>query len=138
MTNGVIIPNLEHVDSVLFSLKAVTEDIHLRYTGQSNKKILKNFTTIYASEVKLSAISLVVPELIEAREIERIAMFIASIDKNISFMVHAYFAIPNAPWRTAKARDIEEAVRLARKHLSNVPYRTLDLKRIGEPAIQIY
>lgn len=138
MTNGVKLTDLEHIDSVLFSLKALSEDVHVQYTGKSNKKILRSFTAIHDSGTKLSAISLVIPGLIEAQEIEKIAMFIESIDRNISFMVHAYFAMPNAPWRTANSEEVEAAVKLARKHLANVPYRTLDLKRVGEPAIQIY
>lgn len=138
MTNGMKLTNLEHIDTVLFGLKAFSEDVHIQYTGMSNKNILRNFAAIHDSGIKLSAISLVIPGLIEAQEIGRIAIFIGSIDRNISFMVHAYFAMPNVPWRTASSEEVEAAVKLARKHLANVPYRTLDLKRIGEPAIQIY
>ncbi len=137
MTNGLKLTDMEHIDLVLFSLKAYSEDIHLDYTGKSNKRILENFVTIYHSGKKLQAISLVIPNCIDAREIECIAGFIASVDKNIPLTIHAYFPIPDSPWLAATPEDVKAAVTLARKHLVNVPYRTLDLKRVGEPAVRI-
>ena len=137
MTNGLKLTDMEHIDLVLFSLKAYSEDIHLDYTGKSNKRILENFVTIYHSGKKLQAISLVIPDCIDAHEIERIAGFIASVDKNIPLTIHAYFPIPDSPWLAATSEDVKAAVTLARKHLVNVPYRTLDLKRVGEPAVRI-
>lgn len=138
MTNGLKLVDMEHIDSVLFSLKAYSEDIHRDYTGKSNKRILENFVKVYRSGKKLQSISLVIPGCIDAGEIERIARFIASVDRNIPLTLHAYFAVPGSPWRAATAEEVEEAVKLARNHLANVPYRTLDLKRVGEPAVRIF
>lgn len=137
MTNGLKLTDMEHIDLVLFSLKAYSKDIHLDYTGKSNKRILENFVTIYHSGKKLQAISLVIPDCIDTREIERIAGFVASVDKNIPLTIHAYFPILDSPWPAATSEDVKAAVTLARKHLVNVPYRTLDLKRVGEPAVRI-
>jgi len=138
MTNGLKLVDMEHIDLVLFSLKAYSEDIHRDYTGRSNKKILENFITVYRSGKKLHAISLVIPDYIDAGEIEGIAKFIAGVDKNIPLTLHAYFPVPGAPWRAATAEEVEEAAKLARKHLVNVPFRTLDLKRVGEPAVIVF
>ena len=138
MTNGLKLVDMEHIDLVLFSLKAYSDDIHRDYTGRSNKKILENFITVYRSGKKLQAISLIIPDYIDAYEIERIARFIASVDKNIPLTLHAFFPVPDCPWRAATAEDVEEAAKLARKHLVNVPYRTLELKRVGEPAVRIF
>lgn len=138
MTNGLKLVDMEHIDLVLFSLKASSDDIHRDYTGRSNKKILENFITVYRSGKKLQAISLIIPDYIDAYEIERIAKFVASVDKNIPLTLHAFFPVPDCPWRAATAEDVEEAAKLARKHLVNVPYRTLELKRVGEPAVRIF
>ena len=137
MTNGLRLVDMEHIDLVLLGLKAYSEDIHLDYTGKSNKRILENFATIYRSGKKLQVISLVIPDYIDAHEIERIASFIAGVDRNIPLTIHAYFPVPDSPWLPATSEDVKAAVTLARKHLVNVPYRTLDLKRVGEPAVSI-
>jgi pyruvate-formate lyase-activating enzyme len=137
MTNGLKLVDLEHIDLVLFSLKAYSEEIHRDYTGVSNKKILNNFIEVYHSGKKLQAITLLISDYIDAGEIERIARFIASVDKDIPLMIHAYFPVPGSPWRAATTEEVAEAARLAGKHLTNVPYRTLDLKRVGEPAVRI-
>ncbi len=138
MTNGLKLVDMEHIDLVLFSLKAYSDDIHKDYTGKSNKKILENFVTVYKMGKKLQAISLVIPDYIDAYETERVARFIASVDRDIPLTLHAYFPVPGSPWRAATAEEVEEAVKLARKHLVNVPYRTLDLKRVGEPAVRVF
>jgi pyruvate-formate lyase-activating enzyme len=137
MTNGVKAVDLENIDLVLFSLKAYDEKLHKDYTGRSNKKILENFTKFYNSGKKLQAISLVIPDYIDAAEIERISEFIASIDDDIPLTLHAYFAVPDSPWRSATGNDVAAAVKLSRKHLNNVPYRTLELERVGQPAVRI-
>lgn len=137
MTNGVKLANMEHIDLVLFSLKAYSENIHLDYTGKSNKRILDNFIAVSNSGKKIQAISLVVPGCINAREIERVARFIAGVDESIPLTIHAYFPIPNSPWLAATTKDVLEAVKLARKHLVNVPYRTLDLNQVSTPAVRI-
>lgn len=137
MTNGLKLVDMEHIDFVLFSLKAYSEEIHRDYTGVSNEKILKNFAEVYRSGKKLQAITLLIPDYIDAEEIGRIARFVAGVDKEIPLMIHAYFPVPDSPWRAATAEEVAEAAELAGKHLANVPYRTLDLKRAGEPAVRI-
>ena len=137
MTNGLKLVDLEHIDLILFSLKAYSEEIHRDYTGVSNKKILNNFVEVSHSGKKLQAITLLIPDYIDAGEIENIARFVASVDKDIPLMIHAYFPVPGSPWRAATTEEVAEAAGLAKKHLANVPYRTLDLKRVGEPAVRI-
>lgn len=137
MTNGVKLVDMEHIDLVLFSLKACSDDLHRDYTARSNRNILENFAKVHRSGKKLQAISLVIPDYIDAEEIERIAKFIAGVNKDIPLTLHAYFPVPGCPWRAATTEDVAAAVKLARKHLNNVPYRTLELKRVGEAAVKI-
>ena len=137
MTNGQKMVNLIDIDLVLFSLKAFTEEKHITYTGKSNRQILDNFVRIYKSGKKLQAITLAIPELVDADEVGSIARFIASVDDNITLTVHAYFSVPNCSYQSATTDEVEEAVKEARKYLKNVPFRDLSFERVGEPAVQL-
>jgi pyruvate-formate lyase-activating enzyme len=138
LTNGLKLPILEHIDEFIFSIKAYSAKLHLEYTGRSNERILANFVTLYKSGKKLQAETVLIPGLIEAAEIERIARFVASIDWSVPLRIDAYFPVGRNPWRAATTEEVEEAARLAGQHLDKVTCLTLDLKRIGEPSMRLY
>jgi pyruvate formate lyase activating enzyme len=138
LTNGLKLIDLEHIDEVVFSIKAYSERLHRDYTGKSNKRILSNFTTIYESGKKLQAETVLIPDYIGASEVERIAMFIASIDEDIPFRIDAYFPVGDNPWRAATTGEVELAASLARRHLSKVSCLTLDMKRTGGKPVRIF
>jgi pyruvate formate lyase activating enzyme len=120
LTNGLIFADLKHIDEVVFSLKAYTDELHRHYTGKSNKKTLENFVKYYQSGVKLRAESIFIPEYIDCAEIERIARFIARANKGIPYRIDAYIPIGDNPWRRPTPEEMEEAVSIARKHLDHV------------------
>lgn len=120
LTNGFKLINLEHIDEVVFSIKAVTDSLHRHYTGRSNRKALANFVSLYKSGVKLRAESIFIPEYIDCPEIERIAQFIAEVDKNIPYRIDAYFQVGDSPWRPPTPEEMDAPVRIAKKHLLNV------------------
>ena len=138
LTNGVKLTDMVDIDEIIFSIKAYSEDIHQEYTGRSNKKILENFANIYRSGKKIQAETVLIPGYIGAKEVECVARFVASVDKDITLRVDAYFPVPGCPWRAATKEEVEEAARLAEKHLNNVSRLTLDMKRMGEKAVRIY
>jgi pyruvate-formate lyase-activating enzyme len=138
LTNGMVMPNLEDIDQVIFSLKAYSEDVFKAYTGRSNKTALKNFEAIAKAGKNLHAEVVYIPELIEADEVERVAQFVASVDPNISFRIDAYFPVPECPWRAATNEEVEIAAERAKKHMDNVTILTLDMKRIGDKAVRVY
>ena len=138
LTNGLKLTNLEHIDEVIFSIKAYSDDLHQDYTGKSNKNILKNFITIHSLGKKLQAETVLIPDYIGADEVERIALFIASVDRNIPLRIDAYFPVSDNPWRAASNAEVEEAAELVRKHLNKVSCLTLDLKRIGDRAVRVF
>lgn len=138
LTNGLKLPNLEHIDEVIFSIKAYSNDLHRDYTGSSNKKILKNFATLYSLSKNLQAETVLIPDYIDAREIERIAEFMASIDRDIPLRIDAYFPVGDNRWRAATAEEVEEAAKLARRHLNKVSCLTLELKRIGSKSVRLF
>lgn len=138
LTNGLKLTDMEHIDEVIFSIKAYSEDIHQDYTGRSNKKILANFAKIHESGKKIQTEVVLIPDCVDAEEVERVAKFVASVDKDITLRVDAYFPVTGCPWRAATKEEVKEAARLARKHLNNVTCLTLDMKRIGEKAVRIF
>ena len=138
LTNGVRRSNLEHIDEVILSLKAFSDDLHRDYTGRSNKGILNNLRFIYASGKKLQVETVFIPDYIDAGEIESIAQFVAGIDTAIPLRIDAYFPVGDRPWRAAAAGEVEAAAELARKHLSNVSCLTLDMKRIGDKSVRLF
>lgn len=138
LTNGVKLANMEHIDEVVFSLKAYSEGIHRDYTGKSNKKTLRNFVTVYRSGKKLQAETLLIPSYIDAKEVERTAKFVASVNKDIALRIDGYFPVNGCPWRTATAEDVAEAAKLARKHLNKVSYLTSDMERIGDKPVRTF
>jgi len=129
LTNALSMPPLEDVDKVSVGFKAFREDLHIDYTGESNKKVLENFVKIYNSGVQLSAETVLIPEYIDAKEIGRIAKFISSVDKDVRLQIDAYFQAGDNLWRPPTASEMEEAVAEARKYLNHVYCLTGDAPR---------
>ena len=138
LTNGVKLADLAHIDEVVFSLKAYSEPVYRNYTGESNKKALRNFVTVYQSGKRLKAQCLLIPDLIDAEEIERVARFIASVGGDINLRIDGYFPVNGCGWRAATAEDTTRAAELARKHLSNVSCLTSDMEQVGEKPVRIF
>jgi len=128
LTNGLKLTDMTDIDEVIFSLKAFSDDIHREYTGKGNEKILKNFKKIYDGGKKLQAETVLIPEYIDAKEVEELSRFVADIDKELTFRVIGYFPVPGCPWRAATGEDVEKAAEIARKHLSNVTCMTSEMK----------
>jgi len=127
LTNGRKMMDLEDIDEVIFSIKAISEDVHRDYTGHSNKIILENFAKMYRTGTKLQAETVLIP-----------AKFVASVDKDITFRIDSFFEVPGCPWRSATKEEVEEAATLAKKHLNNVTCLTLDMKRLGDKAVKVF
>ncbi len=113
-------PSLKDTDAVAVSIKAFTDRLHQHYTGKSNKRVLDNFVSLYKSGIKLSVASVFIPDYINNNEIELIARFIACVDKDIPFQILPYFKAGDNPWRHPIPEEMDEAARVARKHLNKV------------------
>ncbi len=122
LTNGYIVPPLDHVDEVVLSIKAYKDEIHRQYTGRSNMKVLENFIKLHQMDVNLRSESVYIPKYIEKGEIAEIAKFISKEDPNIPYRIDAYHPVYGNPWRQPTERELIEAVKIASKHLNNVTY----------------
>jgi len=143
-TNGIMHPRL--LDSALkyslqtggcikFDLKAWNEQVHIELTGISNKRTLENFAHAAQRAVEQStsplilAITLLVPEYVEAAEVGKIAAFIASINPDIHYALLAFapnFYLSHLSFTSSRqAREAEAAaveaglanIRLGNRHL---------------------
>ncbi|HDS45807.1 MAG TPA: radical SAM protein [Methanomicrobia archaeon] len=81
------------LSEVMFDLKAFDEQLHEWYTGYSNRKILENIRTAYG-KVKLVVNTVYLPGIVDDREIERIAGFLATLeaDEPIDFRINRFRA----------------------------------------------
>lgn len=122
--NQSMINKLERVGlkEICVSIKAINDDIHIYYTGKSNKRVLKNFELLNKSNIQLRAESVLIPNLIDLDEIELIAKFIASVNSLIPYRIDNYTQVPNTPWQSAPLNKVLKSVELASKYLKNVSY----------------
>ena len=121
LTNGYKFVEADVVDSVCVSIKAVTEEIFRRFTGRrGSKRVLQNFRRYRDLGLELRAESILVPGLIDAEEIERIAEFIAEVDPRIPYRIDGYIPMENDVYRRPTIAELEEARRRAEKYLRNV------------------
>ena len=121
LTNGYEFAESEVVDSVCVSIKAITEEIFTRFTGKrESRRVLQNFRMYRDLGLELRAESILVPGLIDADEIERIAEFIAEVDPRIPYRIDGYIPMENDMYGRPTVAELEEARRRAEKYLRDV------------------
>ena len=69
------------------------------------------------------------PGLIESGEIERIAEFIADVDRDIPYRIDGYIPMENDVYRRPTKAELEEARRRAERHLRRVSILHHGIKR---------
>jgi pyruvate-formate lyase-activating enzyme len=107
---------------VMFDLKAWDEKLHEWYTGYSNKRILANIRNAYG-KVKLVVNTVYIPGVVDEPEIEKIARFLAGIDKKgvIDYRINrfntnlSYEKISRNPYPA----EIEHAYSVVAKYMKN-------------------
>ena len=120
LTNGLQLPDLTHIDRVEVGIKAVSDHLNINYTGVSNKPVLENLEKLVASGKDTFVESVYIPGLIDLDEIERIARHVASVKKDMLFVILPYFKAGDNPWRRPTVVEMEKAGEVARKHLPKV------------------
>ncbi len=107
---------------VMFDLKAWDEKLHEWYTGYSNKRILANIRNAYG-KVKLVVNTVYIPEIVDEREIEKIARFLSEIDKRkvIDYRINRFNrALSHEKIsRNPYPEEIERAYSIVSKYMKN-------------------
>ncbi len=120
--------SLESGGCIKFDLKAYSGPLHIALTGASNRRTLANFARAARyfeerpSPPLVVASTLLVPGYVDAREVGRIARFIARQNPHIPYALLGFaphYLMPDLP--TTSVRHAEEALQAAREAgLTNV------------------
>jgi len=105
-----------HVD-----LKAFSEDVHRWYTGKSNEPVLRAIEKLNASGIELLIQTIYMPGTVDDAEIEKIAKFLASVNKNIKYRINPFvpiFAYEKVTKRPT-LEEMERAYEIASMYLPN-------------------
>lgn len=114
--------------NIKFDLKCGSETVSKALSGVSNRRSFENFEMLfrkYGSERRdmplLTGTTLLVPGYVDALEVEKIAGFLADLDRDIPYSLlvfHPDFVMSDLP--TTPYRQVEECYRAAKKHLTRV------------------
>ncbi len=136
LTNGYQMPSLRHIDKVAVGLKAFDDGLFRDYTGHSNKTVLENFVKIYLTGIPMMAETVVIPGYIDLDEVDKIARFIAFVDRKIPYQLDAYLKAGENPWRRPTLAEMDQAVAVAGKHLEHpYSYRGDEIREFGVKSI---
>ncbi len=105
-----------HVD-----VKAYTEELHRWYTGKSNRPVLRAVERLNASGIRLVVQTVFMPGLVDLDEIEQIARFLASVNKDIPYRINPFaptFAFDRVS-RRPTLEEMERAYDIAARYLPN-------------------
>lgn len=108
--------------TIKFDLKAFNSNLSITLSGVSNGKAYKNFEVV-ADQYKevITATTLLVPNYVDRKEVEKIARFIADIDHGIPYSLlvfHPAFCMLDMPITPRK--QVEECYNTARRYLNRV------------------
>jgi pyruvate formate lyase activating enzyme len=114
--------------NIKFDLKCRSETVSLALSGVSNRRSFENFEILFRKYGKerqdvplLTATTLLVPGYVDEREVERISMFLAGLDKNIPYSLlvfHPGFMMSDLP--VTPYSQVEDCYRAAKRHLVRV------------------
>jgi pyruvate formate lyase activating enzyme len=113
---------LDNLDAANVSFKMFDDDLHQKYTGQSVLPSLDNFRRYYEAGIKLKAGTVFNPELGGLEQVEKIAAFVAGVDRRISFHILGFIPVPGTSWRRPTDEEMQQAVALVRRYLDTVSF----------------
>jgi len=111
-----------NVSYIKLDLKAYSEDVHKWYTGKSNERVLKAVELLHEYGLNFYVRTIVIPNVVDASEVEKIAKFLSSIDPNILYRLYE-FSPGLLEYKLSRRPTVEEmleAYNAARRHLKNV------------------
>lgn len=112
----------QDLDGTNVSFKAFDEDVHRAYTGRSVAPNIENFRRSYEAGLEMRASTVFIPDLGGVEQVEKVAAFVADVDRMIPFHILGYIPVPGAPWRRPSEDEMDEAVATARRYLDRVTF----------------
>ncbi|MDY6965953.1 MAG: radical SAM protein [Halobacteriota archaeon] len=124
-TNGHLLDDLfirsleeSGIVKVHIDLKAYSSDLHEWYTGSSNQDVFRAIELLSGTDMDLEVVSVLIPDIIDIEEIEKIAEFLSNIC-DIRYRIIRYVPVGGLSRRPTED-EIREAVSTAKRYLSNV------------------
>ena len=117
---------------VKLDLKAYDEEIHKEYTGKSNDNVLRAIELLSKFGPRLYKVSypfvvrtVYIPDIIDIDQIEKIAKFIARINKNVCYRIEQFSPVHGGDIsRRPNFDEMMNAYNVAKKYLENVVITT--------------
>jgi len=127
-TNGSNL-SIKNLDAANVGLKAWDEATHMTVTGVEKSKIFGEFESAARRGMRLSANIIYIPGLVDLDQIESTAEFVAGLGR-IPFHIMGYIPVPGQPYRRPTKEEMEEARRVAEKHIPDVKYSHLSPEQV--------
>ena len=112
----------DYIDVANIYLKSFKEEFYNKYCGGRLKPVLESIKRFYDAGIHIEITTLIIPGLNDnEKELEKIAKFIASVDKKIPWHISRFFPMYKMLDKLVTPIDIlEKAYKIGKKHLKNV------------------
>jgi pyruvate formate lyase activating enzyme len=120
---------LRCLDAANVGLKAWNDDIHTLITGVDKAKIYGSLEKAHDRGVDLTVNLIYIPGLVDIDQVEAVAKYLSDLG-NIPFHIMGYIPVPGQPYRRPTADEMENAQRIARRHLTDVKYSHLSPEQV--------
>jgi pyruvate formate lyase activating enzyme len=110
------------INLVKIDVKAFDENLHYWYTGKSNKSVLRAVKLLRDYDLNFYVRTILMPNFVDFGEVEKIAQFLSSINRKITYRIyefdpkHARYPITRKP----TLKEMSEAFKAAKKYLDHV------------------
>ncbi|MDD5192921.1 MAG: AmmeMemoRadiSam system radical SAM enzyme [Candidatus Nanoarchaeia archaeon] len=112
----------DYIDAANIDLKSFKEEFYNKYCGGKLKPVLDNIKRFYDAGIHIEITTLIIPGLNDnEKELEKIAKFIASIDKKIPWHISRFFPMYKMLDKQVTSIDaLQKALKMGEKHLKYV------------------
>lgn len=127
VTNGYMTPECldfieEYIDAMNIDLKSFSDETYRKYCGAKLQPVLDTIKLAYKKKIHIEITTLVIPGLNDSEEeLEKIAKFIASVDKNIPWHISRFFPMYRMLDKlTTPLETLKKAEKIGKKYLNHV------------------
>ncbi|MDD4983345.1 MAG: AmmeMemoRadiSam system radical SAM enzyme [Candidatus ainarchaeum sp.] len=111
-----------YIDAMNIDLKSFSNDFYLKHSGTKLKPVLDSIKRVHKKGIHIELTTLLIPgENDSKKELENIAKFIASVDKNIPWHISRFFPMYKMLNKSpTELQSLKEAEKIGKKYLKYV------------------
>jgi pyruvate formate lyase activating enzyme len=112
----------DYIDAANIDLKSFNEDTYSKYCGADLEVVLDNIKRFHKKGIWIEITTLLIPGINDTSlELEKIAKFISSVDKNIPWHISRFFPKYKMTGKpVTHIEDLERAYKIGKKYLNDV------------------